>query len=178
MFFRNLREDRIDLERFLKRSSLSGFQNARGGGPRVSEPAIRPRRRSISCANLRVHEALIAARATIWRNSQQKMQRFFEHPVGVSFPDRTAFASRAFVEPGFVPEVPEGQTHQYTPPENCYNSPGTWCRAGDATLRVNLCQGASSDAIVKLGLKSGARYYNHLRGNRNSAFSRWIASAV
>jgi hypothetical protein len=73
-------EERICAERFIKRRTL---QQARSPG----EPSADQAWRGAGYRNLGVHEAFIAARATVGGESQEMVERLFKRAAGVGFPN-------------------------------------------------------------------------------------------
>ena len=107
------RSDReLQLKLILKRSFTRENHSPGSNRAHGSHPSRKARGRGHVRTLLRVHEAHVATRTPVRRNPQQKMKSFFQSALRIGLPNRSALAAWTFMEPGFIPAVPEGQTHQ------------------------------------------------------------------
>ncbi len=101
----------LQLELIVKRRLAGKDHGTRSDRARGIEPATKAGRYDVR-VQLGVHEAHVAAGTPIRRNSQDEMESFFKSALCIGLPDRAALAAWTFMEPRFIPAVPEGQTHQ------------------------------------------------------------------
>src|SRR5262249_11690618 len=133
------RQERMESERILKRRTPGECEQVRRRSPHGYPPTPDSCRRFLRLGR-RIHEPHVAASTPIGRYVKHLVQGRFHRILRVGFPARPALASWAFVEPGPVPEIPEGQTHQLTSSRLATEAPGQWRSLSAQALAANVCK--------------------------------------